>query len=412
MLRRLLRRVYLDRDRGRLWLDGSWYPVYRFNDGYICHNLQSEQLSSIRVEDLPKDLLIKDMIPSRLSSTWITLYIQRGRINVNVEVSWHSWPYAVGREEFEERLTHTLRELGYDVKLYEYHGRVDAAMSCSGKLSPYLEELLEGLEGFRTWVYELHESRVREARRMLDRLYQVDGRSLAALKGLSGVARMLVASLTHEDVAYLLLESDNVNKHVKSVVFKEMRLNEWDVYERLRFLGLYRRAGEGLRASWPLPLVRRLTEDLYSSWSGVGPVVSQYLNAHHLMAYIYRNLYPLIVKESRHGRDKRWRHGLKKFLEERLYPTLTFIDVAVIASMCLDIQTPLHRLRESLETLKDLGILSENLKPRPYAIQITRLVKGYMVKTKLVKKPRELKEWENILGWRTLTNLDLSKNIL
>jgi len=364
------------------------------------------------MEDLPKDLLIKDMIPSRLSSTWITLYIQRSRINVNVEVSWHSWPYAVGREEFEERLTHTLRELGYDVKLYEYHVRVDAAMSCSGKLSPYMEELVEGFEGFSSWVSKLHQSRVREAHRTLDRLYQVDGRSLAALKGLLGVARMLVASLTRDDIAHLLLWSDKVNKHVKSVVFKEMGLDEGGVYERLRVLGLYRKTEEGLQPLWPLPLVRRLTEDLYSSWGGVGPVVSQYLNAHHLMAYVYRNLYPLIVKESRHGRDKRWRRGLKKFLEERLYPTLTFIDVAATASLCLGIQTPLHRLQESLGTLKDLGILSENLKPRPYAIQITRLVKGYMVRTGLVKKPREYKEWENILGWRTLTNLDLSKNIL
>ncbi len=241
-------------------------------------------------------MLIKDMIPSRLSSTWITLYIRRGRINVNVEVGWHSWPYAVGREEFEERLTHMLRELGYDVKLYEHHVRVDAAMSCSGKLSHHLEELHKGLEGFRRWVSELHESRVREAHRTLDRLSQVDGRSLAALKGLSGVARMLVASLTRDDIAHLLLESDKVNKNVKSVVFKEMGLDKGGIYERLRVLGLYRITEEGLQPSWPLPLVRRLTEDLYSSWGGAGPVVSQYLNAHHLMAYVYRNLYPLIVK--------------------------------------------------------------------------------------------------------------------
>gem|GEM_PF-5668867 len=33
------------------------------NDGYICHNLSVEQLSSIRMEDPPKGLLIKDIIP-------------------------------------------------------------------------------------------------------------------------------------------------------------------------------------------------------------------------------------------------------------------------------------------------------------------------------------------------------------
>ena len=305
-------RVYLDRARGRLWLDGSWHPIYRFNDGYICHNLQSEQLSSIRVEDLPKDLLIKDMIPLRLSSTWITLYIQRGRINVNVEVSWLSWPYAVGRKEFEERLTHMLKNLGYDVKLYRGEGVVGAAITCSGKLSTYLEELLEGLEGFSSWVSELYNSRVQEARRIVGRMSKVDGRYLAAHRNLSGIARMLVASLTRDDIVYLLLGSDEVNSHVKSIVFKEMGLDEGGVYERLRVLGLYRRNQEGLMASWPLPLVRRLTEDLHSSWGGVGPVVSQYLNAHHLMAYIYRNLSPLIVRDSRYGGDIRWRYGLRE----------------------------------------------------------------------------------------------------
>jgi hypothetical protein len=43
------------------------------------------------------------------------------------------------------------------------------------------------------------------------------------------------------------------------------------------------------------------------------------------------------------------------------------------------------------------------VKQLPYATHITRLFKGYMTKTKLVRDPRDRKEWENILGWRTLT---------
>ena len=125
------------------------------------------------------------------------------------------------------------------------------------------------------------------------------------------------------------------------------------------------------------------------------------------MAYIKRggNLYSLIVKDSRFGRDAKWRYGLRKFLEGKLFPNLTFMDVVLTASICLGIPAPLNRLRESLETLKTLGIISENLKPLPYATHITRLVKGYMTKTKLVRKPRDRREWENILGWLTLTNI-------
>jgi hypothetical protein len=134
-------------------------------------------------------------------------------------------------------------------------------------------------------------------------------------------------------------------------------------------------------------------------------MVSSFLNAHYLMTYIKRdgNLYSLIVRESRFGRNVRWRYGLRKYLEEKLFPNITFIDVALTASICIGIPAPLNRLRESLETLKNLGIISENLKPLPYATHITRLFKGYMTKTKLVRNPRDRKEWENILGWRALT---------
>ncbi len=408
MLRRLLRRVYLDRDGERVWLDGSWHPVYKSGDGYVCRDLSVKQLSSLTTEDIPDALLLEVTVTLNPIYMGAKIYVERGRVNVNVYVDWLGWPHAVGREESRQSLTSVLNNLGYDVKLYERS--VKATITCSGKLSPYLEDLVKSLKDFLSWVSELHGSRVQEARRKLDRLSQVNGRSLAALKGVTGVTRMLVASLTNDDIAYLLLGSGEVNSHVKSVIFSEMRLNERDVYERLRVLGLYRRTGEVLQPLWPLPLVRRLTEDLYSSWRSGGPAVSQYLNAYYLMAYIRRNLYSLIVKESRHGRDVRWRYGLRKFLEERLYPKLTFIDVAVTASLCLGIQVPHYRLNERLKKLIDLGIISENLKPRPYAIHITRLVKGYMVKTKLVKKPRERIEWENILGWRTLTNLDHSRD--
>ena len=410
MLRRLLRRVYLDRDRERLWFDGSWHRVYKYGDGYVCRDISVKQLSSLTTEDIPDALLLEVTVTLNPIYMGAKIYVERGRVNVNVYVDWVGWPYAVGREESRERLTSVLNNLGYDVKPYERS--VEATITCSGKLSTYLEDLVEGLEGFRSWVSELHENRVQEARRILDRLSQVNGRSLVALKDVSGVARMLVASLTSDDIAYLLLGTGSVNDHVKSVIFGEMRLDERDVYERLRVLGLYTRTEEVLQPLWPLPLVTGLTEDLYNSWRGGDPEVSQYLNAHYLMAYIQRNLYSLIAKESKYGRDVRWRHGLKKFLEERLYPKLTFIDVAVTASLCLGIEMPYHRLNERLKKLIDLGIVSENLNPRPYAIHITRLVKGYMVKTKLVKKPRERIEWENILGWRTLTNLDQSKKQL
>jgi hypothetical protein len=403
MLRRLLRRAYLDIEHRRLWLYGSWHTVYASKDGYVCPHLSVEDVSRVRCEDLPRGLTLEVDVPVNLGSVDATLYVERDVVELYVGVYWSSWSYAVSKKEFIESLTQTLANLGYSVKSSE--GVVKASMTCSGKLSQYLEDLVEGLDNVSEWISSLDRRRIGGVRNVLDSVSGFDGRVLASRRDLSGVARMLVASLKSDDIAYLLLESGGMDSFVKTIIYREVRLDVNAILERLRALGLYRNVGEGLQAVWPFQPVQRLVRQLYSSLDDESKTVSSFLNAHYLMTYIKRdgNLYSLIVRESRFGRDVRWRYGLRKFLEEKLFPNLTFIDVALTASICLGIPAPLNRLKESLETLKTLGIISENLKPLPYATHITRLFKGYMTKTKLVRNPRDRNEWENILGWRTLT---------
>jgi hypothetical protein len=342
-------------------------------------------------------------VPVNLGSVDARLYVERGVVELYVGVDWSYWSYAVSKEEFVDRLTKWLEKLGYSVEASE--DGVKAYMTYTGKLSPYLESLVEGLDNVSKYVSNLDRRRVGEVRSVLESVSGVDGRTLASRKDSSSVARMLVASLKSDDIAYLLLESGGMDRFVKTIIYREVRLDVNAILERLRALGLYRYVGEGLQPVWPFQPVQGLVRQLYSSREGGAATVSSFLNAHYLMTYIKRdgNLYSLIVRESRFGRDVRWRYGLRKYLEEELLPNLTFIDVALTASICLGIPAPLNRLKESLETLKTLGIISENLKPLPYATHITRLFKGYMTKTKLVRNPRDRKEWENILGWRTLT---------
>jgi hypothetical protein len=402
MLRRLWRRVYLDVEHWRLWLDGSWHTVYESKDGYFCPHLSVEDVSSVRSEDLPKGLTFMVDVPVNLGSVDARLYVERGVVELYVDVDWSYWSYAVSKEEFVDRLTKWLEKIGYSVEASE--DGVKAYMTCSGKLSQYLESLVEGLDNVSRYVSSLDRKRVEEVRSVLEGVSGVDGRVLASRRDLSGAARILIASLKSDDIAYLLLESGGMDRFVKTIIYREVRLDVEGILERLKSLGLYRYVGERLQPVWPFQSVQRIIKQLYSSQEG-GGTVNSYLNAHYLMTYIKRcgNLYSLIVRESRFGRDAKWRYGLRKFLEEKLFPNLTFIDVALTASICLGIPAPLNRLSESLETLKNLGIISENLKPLPYATHTTRLLKGYMTKTKLVRNPRDRKEWENILGWRALT---------
>jgi hypothetical protein len=402
MLRRLLKRAYLDIEHRRLWLYGSWHTAYASKEGYVCPRLSVKDVSSVRSEDLPKGLTLMVDVPVNLGSVDATLYVERGVVELYVDVDWSYWSYAVSKEEFVDRLTKWLEKLGYSVEASE--DGVKASMTCSGKLSQYLDALVEGLDNVSRYVSSLDRRRIGEVRNVLESVSGVDGKVLAPRRDLSGVVKILIASLKSDDIAYLLLESGRLNGFVRSIVYREVRLDVNAILERLRALGLYRYAGKRMQAVWPFQSVQSIVRQLYSSLDG-GGMVSSFLNAHYLMTYIKRdgNLYSLIVRESMFGRDVKWRSGLRKFLEEKLFPNLTFIDVALTASICLGIPAPLNRLRESLETLKNLGKISENLKPLPYATHITRLFKGYMTKTKLVRNPRDRREWENILGWRTLT---------
>jgi len=95
-------------------------------------------------------------------------------------------------------------------------------MTCSGKLSPCLESLVEGLDNVSRYVSSLNRKRVGEVRSVLEGVSGVDGRVLASRRDLSGVARILVASLKSDDIAYLLFESGGMDSFVRSIVYREI----------------------------------------------------------------------------------------------------------------------------------------------------------------------------------------------
>jgi hypothetical protein len=72
-----------------------------------------------------------------LGSVDATLYVERGVVELYVGVDWSYWSYAVSKKEFINRLTKRLEKLGYSVEASE--DGVKTSMTCSGKLSPYLD---------------------------------------------------------------------------------------------------------------------------------------------------------------------------------------------------------------------------------------------------------------------------------
>jgi hypothetical protein len=91
--------------------------------------------------------------------------------------------------------------------------------------------------------------------------------ALASRRDLSGVARILIASLKSDDIAYLLLESGGMDRFVKTIIYREVRLDVNSILERLRALGLYRYVGEGLQPVWPFQLYRGLLDSSTVLWT-------------------------------------------------------------------------------------------------------------------------------------------------
>jgi hypothetical protein len=180
-------------------------------------------------------------------------------------LNWSYWSYAVSKREFIDRLTKTLEKLGYSVEASE--DGVKASMTCSGKLSQYLESLVEGLDNVSKYVSSLDRRRIGEVRSVLESVSGVDGRVLASRRDLSGVARMLIASLKSDDIAYLLLESGGMDRFVRSIVYREVRLDIDGILKRLGVLGLYRKVGEGLQPVWPFQLYRGLLDSSTVLWT-------------------------------------------------------------------------------------------------------------------------------------------------
>jgi len=274
-------------------------------NGYFCPHLSVEDVSRVSPEDLPKRITLEVDVPVKLGSVDATLYVERGVVELYVGVEWSYWSYAVSKREFIDSLTKRLEKLGYSVKSME--DGVKASLTCSGKLSQYLESLVEGIDNVSRYVSSLDRRRIGEVRNVLESVSGVDGKVLAPRRDLSGVAKILIASLKSDDIAYLLLESGGMYRFVKTIIYREVRLDVNAILERLRALGLYRYAGEGLQPVWPFQTVQRIVRHLYSSLDVESKTVSSYLNAHYLMTYIKRdgNLYSLIVRENRFGRDVR-----------------------------------------------------------------------------------------------------------
>jgi DNA-binding response OmpR family regulator len=91
--------------------------------------------------------------------------------------------------------------------------------------------------------------------------------ALASRRDLSGVARILIASLKSDDIAYLLLESGGMDRFVKTIIYREVRLDVNAILERFRVLGLYRYVGEGLQPVWPFQLYRGLLDSSTVLWT-------------------------------------------------------------------------------------------------------------------------------------------------
>jgi len=93
-------------------IGGSGYTVHGILYTRRRRSLSFEDVSRVRSEDLPRGLTLMVDVTINLGSVDATLYVERGVVELYVDVDWSYWSYAVSKREFINRLTKTLEKLG------------------------------------------------------------------------------------------------------------------------------------------------------------------------------------------------------------------------------------------------------------------------------------------------------------
>jgi len=401
------RRVKLDRKSGDFKIGKLVFKAQKYDSKYHVYDQDRllGALEEVRFDELPDDVVVRaspQISQSFQALKGLSLKITREGLEAFFSVD--EWAETlVDPVEFAHMLETTLRENGFDVNaanMYTYSAKyADERFEAIGHVIQRLNSTISHV----SWsAAEGERSRQAVVDGWVSRLEVVDGRLLAGRRDVYGVARWLTTPLTSQDITYILFHSIppsfNLGERIAKAIVRRLVDNMNESLDKLIKLGLIKTEKDsGLVYTPAGSALKRLLEKIVSGEAVPvrrGP--EPRYDPIQLLYYIGRNFAPLALQRSSKLRGNK--RGLYSYVEKMLQE-LTFIHVAAVTSIYVNIYVPRTILSETQEELVRLGFISHRMKIKPFGEWLATLTKGYLRKTGILKN---VSDWRNILNWQSL----------
>ena len=253
----LFKRVRLSRGKGLLIVKGSTFTVHerggRFSTGFLSAR-ELDLFHDIRFRELPGDLVVASLEgppnPPFNEGPRLMFVIERGRIACQISFSSFEWKTLLKQEEYFKELKRRLGLKGYAAGLDRYEGSLSLYLEFSPPPNQYIgrfvSEIRETVSEVNFWANSEEERLEGEAARLINQLTRFNGGELAKALGLGGVTRWLIAALTNEQIAYLVLNSAplEIPREIAQEILRRRQLDAESVTSPLSRLGLVRGGAE------------------------------------------------------------------------------------------------------------------------------------------------------------------------
>jgi len=392
----------------------EWYEEGEHS--YELRDSEGEVLKLIRdvkFREMPKKLTIScDYIAHKIKfNDGPYMHFTINRDSFRCSIYFENYNSLLEQSEYFTRLSRMLEDLRYDVKQVKHNGKwleVQIAPMRDYRIGDLAAEIVRTIYEVNEWAIEEERELQNYALRLRDELTTIGGEHVVRQLNLKGVAKWIIGALDSTDIAYILLGAkllDAPNAVIEKV-FKELVPDPKPTIQKLKRLGVIHEEN-GLRFSEIGEKLSDMMCQVYGKASSMPHQRGLWVTRHFAPAallYISRNLPPFAINKSKILKSKHKKARFFQFINEQLFKKLNFVHLSVIMGISLRQLPPIDLIEREIEQLIDLGVISTNLKLKPYGRWIATLLKGFSRKVvSQFSRPLSTDQLKIIWSWESLS---------
>ena len=370
-------------------------------------------IRDIKFREIPKKLTIScDYIARKIKfNNGPHMHFTIDRNSFSCSIYFENYNSFLERSEYFTQLSGKLKDLGYDAKQVKYDSEqreVQTAPMQGWRIGDLAAGIVRTIYEVNEWAIEKERKLQNYALRLKDELTTINGEQVVRRLNLKGVAKWIIGALNSTDIAYILLGARFLQapNAIIERLFKEMVPDPKPSILRLKRLGMiYEENG-----LWFSKIGEKLGDMLYQAYSKAsrmphqrGLPVTRYF-APAALLHISRNLPSFAINKSKTLKSKRKKARFFQFINKQFLKKLNFIHLSVVMGISLGQLPPIDLIEREIEQLIDLGVISTNLKLKPYGRWIATLLKGFSRKAvSPSSRPLSTDQLKTIWSWENLS---------